>query len=125
MQRSSLPNSFKHAWAGIVYVVRTQRNARIHLAIAAAAVGLGLWIGLTLTQWAVVAVVAGMVLAAEWLNTAVEAVVDLITPDYHPLAKVAKDAAAAAVLLSAIIAVVVGILLIILPIVCWLWAGHW
>lgn len=125
MQRSSLPNSFRHALAGIVYVVRTQRNARIHLAVAAAAVGLGLWIGLTPTQWAVVAVVAGMVLAAEWLNTAVEAMVDLATPDYHPLAKVAKDAAAAAVLLTAIIAVVVGVLLLVLPIARWLLAGRW
>jgi diacylglycerol kinase len=125
MQRSNFLSSFRHAWAGIAYVVCTQRNARIHLAVAVVVIGLGLWVGLTLTQWAVVAVVAGMVLAAEWLNTAVEAIVDLATPDYHPLAKVAKDAAAGAVLLTAIIAVVVGVLLLVLPIVRWLLMGHW
>jgi len=72
---------------------------------------LGAFLGLSLTGWAVLTLLVVMVLAAEMVNTMVEALVDLVTTEYHPLAKVAKDVAAGVVLLTAIGAVVVGLLI--------------
>jgi len=112
MRRSNLLISFKCAFAGLWYVLRTQRNARIHLFVAVTVVMMGLWLGLSRTEWAVLALTIGTVLAAEVLNTVVEAAVDLATAEYHPLAKVAKDVAAGAVLLTAVAAVVVGLLIL-------------
>jgi diacylglycerol kinase (ATP) len=113
MQPSSdLLTSFKHAFSGVWYVVRTQRNARIHLAAALVVIALGLWLGLSYTQWAVIVLTIGLVLAAEAFNTVAEAVVDLATAERHPLAKIAKDVAAGAVLLMAITAVLVGLLIL-------------
>jgi len=113
MQPSSdLLTSFKHAFSGVWYVVRTQRNARIHLAVALVVIALGLWLGLSYTQWAVIVLTIGLVLAAEAFNTVAEAAVDLATAERHPLAKIAKDVAAGAVLLMAITAVVVGLLIL-------------
>jgi diacylglycerol kinase len=114
-RQGSLLSSFEHALAGAWHVVRTQRNARIHLAVMVLAVAVGIGVGLSRLEWAVLALVVGLVLAAEWFNTATEAAVDLITTEQHPLAKVAKDAAAAAVLLTAIVAVVVGVLILGVP----------
>jgi diacylglycerol kinase len=107
-----LLTSFKYAFSGIWHVLRTQRNARIHLSIAVVVVVLGLWLGLSRTEWAIIALTIGLVLAAESFNTVAEAAVDLMTVDYHPLAKIAKDVAAGAVLLMAITAVVVGLLIL-------------
>lgn len=104
--------SFRHAFAGVVHVVRTQVNARIHVTVAVAVVALGTWLCLPAGAWAVLVLCIGLVLAAEAFNTAVEAVVDLASPDIHPLARIAKDAAAGAVLITAIAAVVVGLLVL-------------
>lgn len=113
MQRSSdLLTSFKHAFSGVWYVLRTQRNARIHLTLALVVIALGLWLGLSYTEWAVIVLTIGLVLAAESFNTVAEAAVDLATAERHPLAKIAKDVAAGAVLLVAITAVVVGLLIL-------------
>ena len=113
MQPSSdLLTSFKHAFSGVWYVVRTQRNARIHLTVALVVIALGLWLGLSYTEWAVIVLTIGLVLAAEAFNTVAEAAVDLATAERHPLAKIAKDVAAGAVLLMAITAVVVGLLIL-------------
>ena len=112
---NGLLRSLKHAVEGVWYVVRSQRNARIHLAVVAGVLALGGWMGLSRIEWAILALVVGIVLAAEWFNTATEATVDLVTAEYHPLAKVAKDAAAAGVLLVALIAVVVGVLILGIP----------
>jgi diacylglycerol kinase (ATP) len=112
MRRSNLLISFKYAFAGLWHVWRTQRNARIHLAVAVIVVAMGLWLGLSRTDWAILALTIGTVLTAEVLNTVVEAAVDLVTAEYHPLAKVAKDVAAGAVLLMAVTAVVVGLLIL-------------
>ncbi len=111
----TLLSSFKCAFAGLWYVVRSQRNARIHLAVTAVVLALGIWIGLSRVEWAILALVVGMVLAAEWFNTATEATVDLVTAERRPLAKIAKDAAAAGVLLTALVAVVVGVLILVIP----------
>jgi|YNPNPStandDraft_1061719.scaffolds.fasta_scaffold181030_1 diacylglycerol kinase len=108
-------SSFYHAWEGLWYVVRTQRNARVHLAALVVAVGLGVVVGLSRLEWVILALVIGAVLVAEWFNTAIEATIDLVTVQYHPLAKVAKDAAAAGVLVTALVAIVVGILVLGVP----------
>jgi diacylglycerol kinase len=75
-------------------------------------VALGIWLGLGTTQWAIIALTIGLMLVAEAFNTVAEAVVDLTTADYHPLAKIAKDVSAGAVLLMAVAAVVVGLLIL-------------
>ena len=105
----SLGRSFRYAFAGISYCLRTQRNFRIHTLAAGLVAVLGGLLGLAWTEWAILALTVTMVLAAEMVNTVVEAAVDLASPDYHPLAKVAKDVAAGAVLLTALGAVTVGI----------------
>lgn len=107
-----LLNSFRFAFAGIGYLVRTQPNMRIHLAIAAMVVVLGLWLGLPARDWAVIVLAAGLVLSTEALNTALEAAVDLAGPEQHPLARVAKDVGAGAVTLAAITSVLVGLLIL-------------
>lgn len=106
---ATLVSSFRYAFAGIGYCMRSQRNFRIHCVSGAAAAVLAVILGISPTEWAVLALIITMVLAAEMINTVVEAVVDLASPGFHPLAKIAKDAAAGAVLINAIGAVVVGI----------------
>jgi diacylglycerol kinase (ATP) len=111
-------DSFRHAFSGCVYMLRTQRNAWIHAGATVTVTTLGLWLGLNRWEWAVIGLVIGLVWMAEFVNTALEAVVDLASPDLHPLAKVGKDVGAAAVLVAAITAVIVGLLILGPP----LWA---
>ena len=87
MGRSDLLTSFKYAFSGVSHVLRTQRNARIHLSVALVVIVVGFWLGLSRTEWAIIALTIGSVLAAESLNTVAEAAVDLATTEYHPLAK--------------------------------------
>ena len=112
MPRSNLLTSFKYAFLGVWHVLRTQRNARIHLSVGLLVIALGLWLGLSRTEWAIIILTIGLVMAAESFNTVAEAAVDLATTEYHPLARIAKDVAAGAVLLMAITAVVVGLLIL-------------
>jgi diacylglycerol kinase len=112
MRSRNLIDSFRHAFAGLGYALRTQRNTRIHLTIAIGVIVLGLCLDLTPTQWAILALTIGMVLVSEMLNTVAETIVDLISPGYHPLAKVIKDVTAGAVLLTAIFSVAVGLLVL-------------
>jgi diacylglycerol kinase (ATP) len=119
MHRSTLLTSFKYAFSGMWHVLRTQRNARVHLSLALVVIVLGLWLGLSRIEWAIIVLTIGLVLAAESFNTVAEAAVDLATAEYHPLAKIAKDVAAGAVLLMAITAVIVGLLILGPP----LWAA--
>ena len=118
VRQTSLIASFGYAFAGFWYAVRTQPNMRIHLAVAAMVVALGLYLGLGWTQWAVLALTMGFVLVAEMFNTVAEAAMDAATPYYHPLVKIAKDVAAGAVLVTALVAVCVGLLILGPP----LWA---
>jgi diacylglycerol kinase len=103
---------FRFAVSGLWYALRTQRSMRIHLAIASAVLVVGLWLGLSADQWALLAMTSGLVLLSEMFNTMVEKLVDLVCPDYHPSAKTVKDIMAGAVLLAAIISVVVGLLVL-------------
>lgn len=107
-----LIRSFNYAWAGLAYLVRSQPNARIHLMIATAVLVVGLWLELSARDWAVIGLTIGLVLGAEAFNTALEALVDLTSPERHPQAKIAKDVGAAAVLLAAGTSVVVGLLIL-------------
>ena len=118
MRNRNLFDSFRHAFEGVGYVLRTQRNMRIHMSIAGAVVVLGLFLDLAFTQWAVLALTIGLVLVGEMLNTAVEALVDLVSPDYHILAKIVKDVMAGVILMTAIFSVIVGLLVLGPP----LWA---
>jgi diacylglycerol kinase len=108
-----LRESFRFAWEGLSYAYRTQQNFRIHLVIAILAVIL---VGLFYPDGkdlAIVVLTIMTVLGAELTNTALETLVDLISPDYHPLAKRVKDLAAGVVLVMALGAVIIGILLIL------------
>ncbi|MFV1858123.1 MAG: diacylglycerol kinase family protein [Anaerolineales bacterium] len=109
---TSLAKSFRYAFSGFFYVLRTQRNARIHLAITAAVVLLGAWLRLDIMQWVPLVLAAGLVWTAELINTAVEAAVDLASPQQQSLAGIAKDVSAGAVLLAAAFAAGVGILIL-------------
>ena len=112
MRSRNIIEGFRFAFCGLWHVLGTQRNARIHLLIAAGVVLLGLWLGLSLTQWAVLVLTISSVMVSEMLNTVAETFVDLVSPEYHPLARVVKDVTAGAVLLAAITSVVVGLLVL-------------
>ncbi|NLF00142.1 MAG: diacylglycerol kinase family protein [Anaerolineales bacterium] len=112
MRNRNLLVSFRCAFSGLWYVLTTQRNARIHLIIAAGVVALGIWLGLTPIEWAVIVLAIGVVLAAEMLNTVAETLVDLISPGFHPLAGIIKDTTAGAVLLASITSAIVGLLIL-------------
>jgi diacylglycerol kinase len=109
--------SFHCAFAGLGHVIRTQRNAQIHTAATAAVIALGVGLSLSARDWALIAAAIGAVWAAEIFNTAIEALVDLVSPGPHPLAGIAKDCAAAAVLITAITAVVIGLLVLGPPLI--------
>lgn len=107
-----LVNSFGHAFAGVWHALCTQQNMRIHVIATLAVIVLGTYLGLEATQWAVLTLTIGLVLAAEMFNTVAEAAMDAATTEYHPLIKIAKDVAAGAVLIAAIVAVIVGLLIL-------------
>jgi diacylglycerol kinase (ATP) len=112
MRARNIFESFRFAIAGLWYALRTQRNARIHLMIAAAAITAGLWVQLTAVEWAILTLTIGFVLVSELLNTVAETLIDMVSPGYHPLAKVVKDVTAGAVLLGALVSATVGLLLL-------------
>lgn len=110
--RHGIVKSFGFALAGLAYLLRTQRNARIHLVLGAAACALAGWLGISRTEWAVLVFTIVLVIILEGLNTAVEAAIDLASPEIHPLAKTAKDLAAGMVLVAAIASIAVGLLIL-------------
>lgn len=114
---SPLVQSFRDAFSGIAYVLRSQRNARIHLVVTVAVAVLGVWLELNVLEWTAVAIAAGLVWAAEFINTALEVTIDLISPGEHSLAGIAKDISAGAVLLAVIAAVIVGVLVLGPPLI--------
>jgi len=107
--------AFRYAFAGLWHVLCSQRNAWIHVIATFSAIGMGAWLRISRLEWAAVLIVIGLVWMAEFLNTALEAVVDLASPDLHPLARVGKDVGAAAVLIAAVTAAVIGILVFAPP----------
>jgi diacylglycerol kinase len=110
--RGRLP-SFKFAFSGFSYMLRTQKNTWIHLAATIAVVGAGFFFQVTPVEWALLIFAIGSVWSAEALNTAIEALTDLCSPNYNSLAKIAKDTAAAAVVFTALAAAIVGLIIFI------------
>ncbi len=115
---NSRVRSFEYAFNGWLYVLKTQHNAWIHCVAAALVMLICLWLRLPLRDWAVIILAIAMVFTAEFINTAIEAVVDLASPVHHPLAKVGKDVGAGAVLVAAVAAALIGFLIMGPP----LWA---
>ncbi|HEY3313650.1 MAG TPA: diacylglycerol kinase family protein [Anaerolineales bacterium] len=104
--------SFGHAFRGWGYVIRNEKNAWIHAVVTILVIIMGTWLGIPIRDWAVLVLTISMVWAAEFLNTSIEAVVDLASPVHHPLAKVGKDVGAAAVLIAACASVLVGLIIL-------------
>ncbi|MCC3380065.1 diacylglycerol kinase family protein [Paenibacillus farraposensis] len=115
MRRQPWRMTFRYAAEGVIYALRTQINMRIHVAAALLVIIAGLILRISRLDWLFVCVAMALVTVAELINTAVEAAVDLISPDIHPLAKAAKDTAAGAVLLAAVFAVIIGIFVFYRP----------
>jgi len=107
-----LLHSFGFAGEGIGYALRTQANLRIHLIATVLVIIVGLWLQLTPIEWAILVVMISVVWSAELFNTALEATLDRVSREEHPLAKVGKDVAAGAVLIGAIGSVIVGLLIL-------------
>ena len=108
----SRARSFRYAFAGWWFVIRTQRNAWIHAVVSVAVVLVGIWLGLSTIEWAVIFLAIALVWTAEFINTALEAVVDLASPQQHELARVGKDVGAAAVLIAAASSALIGFLIL-------------
>ena len=100
--------SFAAALAGLAYVVRTQPNVWIELAALSVVAIAGLFFGIGALEWGLLGLTVTLILALEAVNTAVETVVDLVSPHYHPLAKIAKDTAAGALVIAVLGSVVVA-----------------
>jgi diacylglycerol kinase len=107
----SRAKSFQYAYEGWRFVLKTQHNAWIHAIVSLLVFGLAYWLKLPARDWAVLILTIVVVWVAEFMNTAIEAVVDLKDGEFHPIAKIAKDVAAAAVLLGAVGALIVGLLI--------------
>jgi diacylglycerol kinase (ATP) len=112
MRSRSRLASFAHAFAGLAHVVRTQRNAWIHACASLAVVALAIWLHLGTIEWGLLILAMALVWMAEFLNSALEATVDLASPEAHPLARVGKDVGAAAVLIAALAAAAIGLLVL-------------
>jgi diacylglycerol kinase (ATP) len=108
----SRARSFRYAFSGWWFVIRTQKNAWIHAIVSVVVLLLSLWLHLQPQEWAVIILAIAMVWTAEFLNTALEAVVDLASPELNQLARVGKDVGAAAVLITAASAVLIGLLIL-------------
>lgn len=113
-------SSFRYAWEGIVTSFRTQRHVRFHCVAAVLVIAAAIALSLPARDIALLLLVIALVISLELVNTAIEAVVDLAAPEWHRLGKIAKDAAAGAVLVAAVFAVVIGILIFYEPLMRWL-----
>lgn len=105
--------SFLYAFQGILTAVRAERNMKIHVCMTVIVLLVGLWLRLSAVEWLFILLAICGVIALELINTAIERVVDLVTGEYHPLAKQAKDTAAGAVLVYAFLSVVIGLIIFV------------
>ena len=106
-------NSFKYAIQGFFYAFKTEKNMKIHTLAMFIVIVLGIWLKLNPIQWCLIVVAIVLVISAELFNTAIETVVDMISPEKNEKAKIAKDISAAAVLAVAIGAAIIGIIIFI------------
>lgn len=109
--RQPISKSFEHAFDGIITTIIEERNIKIHLTIATLVIIFGFIFHIRYVEWLICLTLFALVIALEITNTAIEAVVDLCSPEIHPLAKKAKDCAAGAVLVAAIFAAIIGLLI--------------
>lgn len=108
-----LINSFKYAIEGFISSFKTERNMKIHVLAMIIVIALGIFFKLNTIEWCFIAIAIATVISGELFNTAIETVVDMISPEKNPKAKLVKDIAAAAVLALAIGAAVVGMIIFI------------
>ena len=108
-----LINSFKYAIEGFISSFKTERNMKIHVLAMIIVIILGIYLKLNLIEWCIITIIIALVLTAELFNTAIETIVDMVSPEKNPKAKLAKDISAAAVLSLAIGAVIIGALIFI------------
>ncbi len=113
LDKKRLRNSFKYAGIGILQAFIGEQNLKIHTVIAILVILAGFILEITTVEWLVCLILIGLVLMAEFFNTAIEYVVDLASPQIHPLAKAAKDTASAGVLMMAIISAIIGLIIFI------------
>jgi diacylglycerol kinase len=106
-----LLKSFGYAWRGIVVATREQLNIKLHYLAIAVVIFAGLYLGVTTSEWCWLVLCFGMVLSAELFNTAIENLVDLVSPEHHPLAGKVKDIAAGAVIVTAGMSVIIALLI--------------
>ncbi|WP_043933916.1 diacylglycerol kinase family protein [Bacillus sp. EB01] len=114
-----LIKSFGYAFSGIAGAVRKERNIQIHISISIIVVILSIATSISRMEWLFVLMAIGGMLSLELVNTAVERTVDLVTKDFHPLAKQAKDIAAGAVLIYAVLSVLIGLIIFIPKVMKW------
>ena len=105
--------SVRNAFSGAVFAVRSERNVRIDVSVALLVLSGGIFVGLTTIEWAAVLLCIGIVLSLEVLNSAVERVVDIVSPEFCEPARIAKDVSAGAVLVAAVISVAVGVIIFV------------
>ncbi len=110
--RGSLPEAFRYAWQGLKYCIRRERNFKIHCLAAVLVLIAAWWYQVNAIEGILLLLVTVLVMLTEMFNTAVERLADIIAPQYHPAAKIAKDVAAGAVLLAAVAAVLTACILI-------------
>lgn len=113
LDKKRLTNSFKYAFEGILQAYVGEQNLKIHTVIAVLVIIFGFILKISYTEWLVCLVLIGLVLMAEFFNTSIEYLVDLVSPEIHPLAKVTKDTASAGVLMMAIISAIIGLIIFI------------
>lgn len=112
-KQQKISRSLNYAYQGIVYVMRTQRNMRLHAVAAVLVLIISLLVNVSKLELAVLILVIMAVFVTEMFNTAIEFAVDLVTREYHPLAKLAKDVSAGAVLVASVTAIAVGYLILV------------
>lgn len=113
LDKKRLTNSFKYAFEGILQAYVGEQNLKIHTVIAILVIIFGFILKISYTEWLVCLVLIGLVLMAEFFNTSIEYLVDLTSPEIHPLAKATKDTASAGVLMMAIISAIIGLIIFI------------
>lgn len=106
-------NSFTYPIKGLKYAYKNEQNLAVDVGMALVVTIFGFLFRINKYEWAILVLTIGLVISCELINTAIEAVVDLVTEEYHPLAKVAKDTSAAAVLVFAIVAIIVGLIIFV------------
>lgn len=114
MKNKKLINSFKYAFKGIGSSLKSERNMKIHFAMMVLVIIAGIFLNISMWEWIICFILFGLVISLEMVNTAIEIVVDMVSPEYNLKAGHVKNIAAGAVLVNAIVAFIVG-LLIFLP----------